>query len=39
MAKQMVKEKRYITGLNCIKGASGKLITDNKGKKNCARGT
>jgi len=24
MAKQMVKERQYITGLNCIKGASGK---------------
>jgi len=26
MAKQMVKERQDITGLNCIKGASGKVI-------------
>ena len=25
-AKQMVKERQDITGLNCIKGASGKVI-------------
>ena len=30
MAKQMVKEKQDITGLNCIKGASGKVIVDDK---------
>jgi len=33
MAKQMVKERRDITGLNCIKGASGKVIVDGKGIK------
>jgi len=33
MAKQMVKERRDITGLNCIKGASGKVIVDDKGIK------
>ena len=33
MAKQMVKEKQDITGLNCIKGASGKVIVDDKGIK------
>ena len=32
MAKQMVKERQDITGLNCIKGASGKVIVDDKGK-------
>jgi len=30
MAKQMVKEKQAITGLNCIKGVSGKVIVDDK---------
>ena len=30
MAKQMVKERQDITGLNCIKGASGKVIVDDK---------
>ena len=30
-AKQMVKERQDITGLNCIKGASGKVIVDDKG--------
>jgi len=30
MAKQMVKEKQDITGLNCIKRASGKVIVDDK---------
>ena len=29
MAKQMVKERQDITGLNCIKGASGKVIVDD----------
>ena len=29
MAKQMVKEKQDITGLNCIKGVSGKVIVDD----------
>jgi len=33
MAKQMVKERQDITGLNCIKGASGKVIVDDKGTK------
>ena len=30
MAKQMVKERQDITGLNCIKGALGKVIIDDK---------
>ena len=30
MAKQMVKERQDITGLNCIKVASGKVIVDDK---------
>ena len=30
MAKQIVKERQDITGLNCIKGASGKVIVDDK---------
>jgi len=29
MAKQMVKERQDITGLNCIKGASRKVIVDD----------
>ena len=29
-AKQMVKERQDITGLNCIKGASGKVIVYDK---------
>jgi len=33
MAKQMVKERQDITGLNCIKGASGKVTVDDKGIK------
>ena len=33
MAKQMVKERQHITGLKCIKGASGKVIVDDKGIK------
>ena len=33
MAKQMVNERQDITGLNCIKGASGKVIVDDKGIK------
>ena len=33
MAKQMVKETQDITGLNCVKGASGKVIVDDKGIK------
>jgi len=31
MAKQMVKERQDITGLNCIKGATRKVIVDDKG--------
>ena len=30
MAKQIIKERQDITGLNCIKGASGKVIVDDK---------
>jgi len=30
MAKEMVKERQDITRLNCIKGASGKVIVDDK---------
>ena len=30
MAKQMVKERQDITGLDCIKGASEKVIVDDK---------
>ena len=30
MAKQMVKERQDITGLNCIKGASRKVVVDDK---------
>jgi len=33
MAKQMVKERQDITGLNFIKRASGKVIVDDKGIK------
>jgi len=33
MVKQMVKERQDITGLNCIKGASRKVIVDDKGIK------
>jgi len=33
MAKQMDKERQDITELNCIKGASGKVILDDKGIK------
>ena len=29
MAKKMVKERQDITGLNCIKGESGKVIVDD----------
>jgi len=29
----MVKERQDITGLNCINGASGKVIVDDKGIK------
>jgi len=30
----MIKERQDITGLNCIKGASGTVIVDDKGIKN-----
>jgi len=33
MAKLMVKERQDTTGLNCIKGASGKVIVDDEGIK------
>jgi len=33
MAKQTVKERQDITGLNCLKGVSGKVIVDEKGIK------
>ena len=33
MAKQMVKERQDITKSNCLKGASGKVIVDEKGIK------
>ena len=33
MAKQMVKERQDITGLNCTKGASEKVIVDDKGNR------
>jgi len=33
MAKQMVKERQDITGLNCIKETPGKEIVDGKGIK------
>jgi len=33
MAKQMVKERQDITRLNCIKGASGKVVVNDKGIK------
>jgi len=40
MAKQMVKERQDITGLNCIKRASGKVIVDDKkGSKTLGRST
>jgi len=31
IAKQMVKERQDITGSNCLKGVSGKVIVDRKG--------
>jgi len=37
MAKQMVKERQDITGSNCIKGASGKVIVDDKRIKNSCK--
>jgi len=39
MAKQMVKERQDITRLNCIKGASGKVIIMIKGSKTLGRST
>ena len=33
MAKQTVKKRQDITGLNCTKTASGKVIVDGKGIK------
>jgi len=40
LKKQMVKERQDITGLNCIKGASGKVIVDDKkGSKIVGRST
>jgi len=33
MAKQTVKERQDITGLNCIKEASGKVTANDKGIK------
>ena len=34
-AKQTVKERQDMTGLNCIKGALEKVIVDDKGIKDC----
>jgi len=34
-AKQMLTERQDITGLNCIKEASGKVIVDDKGIEDC----
>jgi len=31
MAKQMVKERQDMTGSNCLKGVSGKVVVDEKG--------
>jgi len=40
MAKQMVKERQDITGLNCVKGSSRKVIVDDqKGSKTHGRST
>jgi len=39
MAKQMVKEKQGITGSNCLKEVSGKVIVDEEGIKNKIRGS
>jgi len=38
MAKQMVKERQDITGSNCLKGVSGKVIVDEKGIKHSWKG-
>jgi len=37
MTKHMVKERQDITGLNCIKGASGKVIVHDKGIKDSCK--
>jgi len=37
MTKQMVKERQDITGLNCIKGASRKVMVDDKGIKDSGK--
>ena len=37
MAKQMVKERQDITGSNCLKGVSGKVIVDEKGIKDSCK--
>ena len=39
ISKQMVKERQYITGSNCLKGVSGKVIVDEKGIKDHGRST
>jgi len=39
MAKHMVRERQDIIGLNCIKGALGKVIVDGKGIKILGRST
>jgi len=33
MAMRMVKERQDITGSNCLKGVSGKVLVDEKGIK------
>jgi len=39
IANQMVKERQDITGSNCLKGASGKVIVDEKELKTHGRST
>ena len=36
-AKHMVKERQYITGSNCLKCVSGKVIVDKKGIKDSCK--
>jgi len=36
-ARQMVKERQDITGSNCLKGVSGKVIVDDKGVKDLSK--
>jgi len=36
-ARQMVKERQDITGSNCLKGVSGKVIVDDKGVKDSSK--